>query len=207
MSLRVRDLRVTYEKSILLDSLDLSVGPAEIVAVLGPSGIGKSTLLRAIAGLEPYTGSISWDEADLKSVPAHKRGFALMFQDGQLFGHLTVARNVAYAIPRSRTRRAEVAQLLELVGLSGFERRLPRTLSGGERQRVALARALAARPRLLLLDEPLSSLDRELRDRLAADLARILRETGTAAILVTHDETEAETIADRIVRLPPKSGM
>lgn len=207
MSLRVRDLRVTYEKSILLDSLDLSVGPAEIVAVLGPSGIGKSTLLRAIAGLEPYTGSISWDEADLKSVPAHKRGFALMFQDGQLFGHLTVARNVAYAIPRSRTRRAEVAQLLELVGLSGFERRLPRTLSGGERQRVALARALAGRPRLLLLDEPLSSLDRELRDRLAADLARILRETGTAAILVTHDETEAETIADRIVRLPPKSGM
>ena len=207
MSLRVRDLRVTYEKSILLDSLDLSVGPAEIVAVLGPSGIGKSTLLRAIAGLEPYTGSISWDEADLKSVPAHKRGFALMFQDGQLFGHLTVARNVAYAIPRSRTRRAEVAQLLELVGLSGFERRLPRTLSGGERQRVALARALAARPRLLLLDEPLSSLDRELRDRLAADLARILRETGTAAILVTHDETEAETIADRIVRMPPKSGM
>ena len=207
MSLRVRDLRVTYEKSILLDSLDLSVGPAEIVAVLGPSGIGKSTLLRAIAGLEPYTGSISWDEADLKSVPAHKRGFALMFQDGQLFGHLTVARNVAYAIPRSRTRRAEVAQLLELVGLSGFERRLPRTLSGGERQRVALARALAARPRLLLLDEPLSSLDRELRDRLAADLARILRETGTAAILVTHDETEAETIVDRIVRLPPKSGM
>jgi len=207
VSLRVRDLRVTYEKSILLDSLDLSVGPAEIVAVLGPSGIGKSTLLRAIAGLEPYTGSISWDEADLKSVPAHKRGFALMFQDGQLFGHLTVARNVAYAIPRSRTRRAEVAQLLELVGLSGFERRLPRTLSGGERQRVALARALAARPRLLLLDEPLSSLDRELRDRLAADRARILRETGTAAILVTHDETEAETIADRIVRMPPKSGM
>ena len=101
MSLRVRDLRVTYEKSILLDSLDLSVGPAEIVAVLGPSGIGKSTLLRAIAGLEPYTGSISWDGADLRSVPAHKRGFALMFQDGQLFGHLTVARNVAYAFVRT----------------------------------------------------------------------------------------------------------
>jgi thiamine transport system ATP-binding protein len=203
----VRDLRVTYEKSILLDSIDLTVGPAEIVAVLGPSGIGKSTLLRAIAGLEPYTGSISWDGADLASVPAHKRGFALMFQDGQLFGHLTVARNVAYAIPRGRTRRAEVAQLLDLVGLAGFERRLPRTLSGGERQRVALARALAARPRLLLLDEPLSSLDRELRDRLAGDLARILRETGTAAILVTHDESEAETIADRVVRLVPKSGM
>lgn len=207
MSLRVRDLRVTYEKSVLLDSIDLTVGPAEIVAVLGPSGIGKSTLLRAIAGLEPYAGSISWDDTDLSTVPAHKRGFALMFQDGQLFGHLTVARNVAYAIPRSRTRRAEVAQLLELVGLVGFERRLPRTLSGGERQRVALARALAARPRLLLLDEPLSSLDRDLRDRLAADLAGILRETGTAAILVTHDEFEARTIADRLIRLMPKSGV
>ncbi|BBH17775.1 hypothetical protein Back2_20620 [Nocardioides baekrokdamisoli] len=201
MTLQVSDLRVMYEKSVVLDSLDIAVEQGEIVAVLGPSGIGKSTLLRAIAGLEPYTGVISWDGSDLGSVPAHKRGFALMFQDGQLFSHLTVERNVGYAIPRGRTRRDQVAQLLSLVGLAGFERRLPRTLSGGEKQRVALARALAARPRLLLLDEPLSSLDRELRDRLAADLARILRETGTAAILVTHDESEASTIADRLIRL------
>lgn len=201
MSLSVRGLRVRYEKSVVLDSLDLAVGAGEIVAVLGPSGVGKSTLLRAIAGLEPYTGSISWDGVDLGPMPAHKRGFALMFQDGQLFAHLTVARNVAYGMPRGRNRREEVARLLELVGLAGFERRLPRTLSGGERQRVALARALAAKPRLLLLDEPLSSLDRDLRDRLAGDLARILRETGTAAILVTHDEAEAATIADRVVRL------
>ncbi|UMG93914.1 ABC transporter ATP-binding protein [Nocardioides sp. TF02-7] len=171
--------------------------------MLGPSGSGKSSLLRAVAGLEPvHGGTVRWDGADLTGVPTHRRGFALMFQDGQLFDHLTVARNVGYPLrlrrhDRSAVRR-EVDDLLDLVGLGGFADRLPRTLSGGERQRVALARSLAAKPRLLLLDEPLSALDAGLRVRLAADLRRILRESGTTALLVTHDQEEAFAVADRL---------
>ena len=133
-------------------------------------------------------------------MPTHKRGFALMFQDGQLFGHLTVARNVGYAL---RLRKApdidaRVAELLALVGLEGYADRLPGTLSGGERQRVALARSLAVEPRLLLLDEPLSSLDTGLRERLARELRGILRAAGTTALMVTHDHEEAFTVADRM---------
>ncbi|HWU22363.1 MAG TPA: ABC transporter ATP-binding protein [Nocardioides sp.] len=183
--------------------VDLSLGDGEVLAVLGPSGCGKSTLLRAIAGLEPLAaGRIAWDGADLSGVPTHRRGFALMFQDGQLFDHLTVARNVAYplrlrGVPR-RQATAEARELLELVGLQEYAGRLPRTLSGGERQRVALARALAAKPHLLLLDEPLSALDASLRTRLAADLRRILTAAGTTALLVTHDQSEAYAVADRL---------
>jgi thiamine transport system ATP-binding protein len=154
-----------------------------------------------VAGLEPLSaGTVCWDGADLRGVPTHKRGFALLFQDGQLFGHLTVARNVGYALRlrRARNTRARVAELLELVGLTGYGDRLPATLSGGERQRVALARALAAEPRLLLLDEPLSALDAGLRERLAADLRTILRAAGTTALMVTHDHEEAFTVADRM---------
>nr|WP_218910369.1 ABC transporter ATP-binding protein [Nocardioides thalensis] len=181
----------------------MSLPDGEVLAVVGPSGCGKSSLLRAVAGLEPLSsGRVSWAGQDLAGVPTHRRGFALMFQDGQLFDHLTVARNVAYALRLRRVSRAETAtrveELLELVGLGGYGARLPRTLSGGERQRVALARSLAAEPRLLLLDEPLSALDAGLRTRLAADLRRILREAGTTALLVTHDQEEAFTIADRL---------
>jgi thiamine transport system ATP-binding protein len=183
--------------------VDLTLADGEVLAVLGPSGCGKSTLLRAIAGLEPLaTGRIAWDGADLSGVPTHRRGFALMFQEGQLFDHLTVARNVAYPLRlRGGSRRAATAEardLLDLVGLHAYADRLPRTLSGGERQRVALARALAARPHLLLLDEPLSALDAGLRTRLAADLRRILTESGTTALLVTHDQSEAYAVADRL---------
>ncbi|WP_205472024.1 ABC transporter ATP-binding protein [Nocardioides sp. SYSU D00038] len=180
-------------------SLDLPDGL--VLAVLGPSGSGKSTLLRAIAGLEPVrSGRVTWDGADLAGTPTHKRGFALMFQDGQLFQHLTVARNVAYPLRlrRARDTATRVAELLELVGLSGYGDRLPATLSGGERQRVALARSLAVEPRLLLLDEPLSALDAGLRERLAGDLSRILRAAGTTALMVTHDHEEAFAVADRI---------
>lgn len=180
-------------------SLDLPDG--HVLAVLGPSGSGKSTLLRAIAGLEPVgAGRIRWDGADLAGTPTHKRGFALMFQDGQLFGHLTVARNIGYALRlrRAPDTDARVRELLALVGLEGYGDRLPATLSGGERQRVALARSLAVQPRLLLLDEPLSALDAGLRERLATDLRDILRTAGTTALMVTHDQEEAFTVADRL---------
>ena len=199
--LSLRDVSVAYDGISAVVDVDLELSDGQVLAVLGPSGCGKSTLLRAIAGLEPLSaGSVSWDGADLGGVPTHKRGFALLFQDGQLFAHLTVARNVGYALRlrRAANTRARVDELLELVGLAGFGDRLPATLSGGERQRVALARALAAEPRLLLLDEPLSALDAGLRERLAADLRDILRAAGTTALMVTHDHDEAFRVADRL---------
>lgn len=199
--LRLEQLTVEYDGVPAVVDATLDLDDGHVLAVLGPSGSGKSTLLRAVAGLEqPVAGSISWDGTDLSGVPTHKRGFALMFQDGQLFGHLTVARNVAYALRIRRERHADarVRELLALVGLEGFEDRLPATLSGGERQRVALARSLAVQPRLLLLDEPLSALDAGLRERLAVDLRDILRAAGTTALMVTHDQEEVFTVADRL---------
>ena len=203
MGLSLTDVTVEYADLRAVDDVSLELTTGKVLAVLGPSGCGKSTLLRAVAGLEPVRhGTISFDGQDLADVPTHRRGFALMFQDGQLFGHLTVARNVAYALRLRRVpadrRAARVRELLDLVGLSGFEERLPATLSGGERQRVALARALAVEPRLLLLDEPLSALDTTLRGRLATDLRHILRVAGTTALLVTHDHEEAFTVADEM---------
>lgn len=201
--LSMKDVTVRYGETVAVDDVSLDLATGEVLAVLGPSGCGKSTLLRAVAGLEPLSaGSIAWDGADLSGTPTHKRGFALMFQDGQLFAHLSVARNVAYALRLRRVPSARastrVGELLDLVGLSGYDDRLPGTLSGGERQRVALARALAVEPRLILLDEPLSALDATLRERLAGDLREILRTAGTTALLVTHDHEEAFALADRL---------
>ena len=196
-------MTVRYGDTTAVDDVSLDLATGQVLAVLGPSGCGKSTLLRAVAGLEPLaSGSIAWDGTDLAGTPTHRRGFALMFQDGQLFAHLTVARNVAYALRLRRTPSARIAarvrELLELVGLAGYDDRLPGTLSGGERQRVALARALAVEPRLILLDEPLSALDATLRERLAGDLRAILHAAGTTALLVTHDHEEAFALADRL---------
>ncbi len=199
--LTLDDVSVTLDGHPAVAGVDLAVPDGEVLAVLGPSGCGKSTLLRAIAGLEPLaSGRVAWDGDDVAGVPTHRRGFALMFQDGQLFDHLSVARNVGYALRLRRAPAADrrVTELLELVGLPSYAERMPATLSGGERQRVALARSLAVRPRLLLLDEPLSALDAGLRERLADDLGRILREAGTAALLVTHDHEEAFAVADRL---------
>ena len=208
MTLDVRNLTVSYLRdarhtALAIDDVSFTLDAGTVLAVLGPSGSGKSTLLRAIAGLEVLdAGTVLWEGDDITRLPVHKRGFALMFQDGQLFTHRSVASNVAYALQIARMpapeQRDRVAELLALVGLDGFGDRRVTELSGGEQQRVALARALAARPRLLLLDEPLSSLDRELRERLGRDLRRILVDTGTTALFVTHDQGEAALVADRI---------
>jgi thiamine transport system ATP-binding protein len=186
-----------------IEDVSLTLDAGQVLGILGPSGSGKSTLLRAIAGLELLdTGRVLWRGEDITALPVHKRGFALMFQDGQLFAHRSVALNIAYPLGIARmpapARRERVDELLALVGLEGFGDRRVTELSGGEQQRVALARALAARPRLLLLDEPLSSLDRELRERLGRDLRRILGDTGTTALFVTHDQAEVRVVADRL---------
>lgn len=199
--LQVREAGVRYGTVAAVKDVSLDVAPGEIVALLGASGSGKSSLLRGVAGLEPLAGgSISWDGVELATTPVHKRGFVMMFQDGQLFPHRNVAGNVGYALTGlSRpARAARVAELLELVGLAGYQRRAVTELSGGQAQRVALARSLAAKPRLLLLDEPLSALDRGLREHLVGVLGSSLRATGTSALYVTHDQDEAFAIADRV---------
>ncbi|TRW46990.1 ABC transporter ATP-binding protein [Georgenia yuyongxinii] len=206
--LRVRDLHVRYPAgrgavTTAVAGVDLDVRTGEVLALLGPSGSGKSSLLRAVAGLEPVAGgTVRWAGRDLAGVPVHRRGFGLMFQDGQLFPHRTVAGNVAYGLTMARLPRAHrerrVAELLDLVGLTGYGPRPVSTLSGGQAQRVTLARALAPQPALLLLDEPLSALDRGLREHLTGELYDILRATGTTALYVTHDHDEAFTVADRV---------
>ena len=199
--LSVCGLAVTYGDLRAVDGVDLEVAAGEVVALLGASGSGKSSLLRAVAGLEDVAaGEVAWAGRSMVRVPVHKRGFGLMFQDGQLFEHRDVGSNIAYGLTGlPRVQRSErVREMLELVGLPGFERRRVTTLSGGQAQRVALARALAPAPRLLLLDEPLSALDRALREQLATDVRTILRQGGTTALYVTHDQDEAMTVADRV---------
>ena len=190
----------------VLDDVHLTVATGEIVALLGPSGSGKTTLLRVIAGLlPPDEGHIRWDGEDVTRVPTHLRRFGLVFQDQQLFPHRNVAANVGFGLRVAGRPKAEVRErveaLLELVGLHGFGGRSVAALSGGEAQRVALARALAPEPRLLLLDEPLGALDRELHDRLAVDLRRLLHTVGITGVHVTHDHDEASTVADRVVTM------
>ena len=204
--LEVRGVSVAFDTRPVLVDVSLTVGRGEIVAILGPSGSGKSTLLRVIAGLtSPTSGSIVVDGSDVSSVATHKRGVGLVFQNNQLFPHLDVADNVGYGLRIARVgadeRRTRVAALLALVGLPHHGRRDVATLSGGEAARVALARSLATSPRVILLDEPLSGLDHDLRYALADDLRRVIREAGSTAVVVTHDPNEAARIADRVVSL------
>lgn len=201
--LAVSGVTVRFGDTVAVDDVSLDVRPGEVVAVLGPSGCGKSTLLRVVAGLErSRAGTVRWGGGDVTARPPHERGFGLMFQDHALFPHRTVGENVGFGLRMakvaSEARATRVAEMLELVGLAGTEDRTIDTLSGGEAQRVALARALAPSPKLLMLDEPLGSLDRSLRDRLAVDLRAILTDLGLAALHVTHDQEEAYTVADRL---------
>ncbi len=183
--------------------VSFSLEHGHILGLLGASGSGKSTLLRAIAGLEPVaSGRVLIDGRDVTNVPTHKRGVGMVFQRGELFPHRNVGRNIGYGLEMAGVRRsarmARVEELLELVGLAGYADRPVDTLSGGQAQRVALARTLAPRPGLVLLDEPLSALDKKLRERLAEDVRSILKRSGTAAIFVTHDPDEATTVSDSI---------
>ena len=180
-----------------------TVEDKEFVSLLGPSGCGKSTTLNMIAGLESVSeGTIEIDGVSVETLEPHKRDLAFVFQDYALYPHLSVYENIAFGMRMRRMPKAEIAtrvrEAAEQLGLVEQLRKRPRALSGGQRQRVALARSLAPRPRLLLLDEPLSALDRAMREQLAVDLRRILVEQGTTALYVTHDHEEAGTVADRI---------
>ncbi|WP_405939088.1 ABC transporter ATP-binding protein [Streptomyces sp. NBC_00726] len=202
--LTLESATVRFGDRAALDGVDLEVADHETVCVLGPSGSGKSTLLRLVAGLqEPDGGRVLLDGTDQDGIPVHRRGLGLMFQDHQLFPHRDVGANVAFGLRMHGAGRGEqdhrVAELLDLVGLPGAERRAVAALSGGEQQRVALARALAPSPRLLMLDEPLGQLDRSLRERLVVELRALFGRLGTTVLAVTHDQGEAFALADRVV--------
>jgi thiamine transport system ATP-binding protein len=201
------DLAIGYDSGLLATGIDIDVAPAEILAILGPSGSGKSTLLSTIAGVVPALGGrILVDDVDVTDLPIHRRGIGLIFQEPLLFSHLDVVDNVSYGLRRQRVprdaARVRATELLDWLGLEGYARRSVDELSGGQAQRVALARALAPRPAVLLLDEPFSALDHELRQRLAVEVAEMLRHEAVAAIHVTHDPDEAAAIADRILSMP-----
>lgn len=203
-ALEVKKIRKSFADIEVLKGISFNLFSGEIVALLGPSGCGKSTILSIIAGIESQDeGEIFWNSEPLDPIPPHKRDFGLMFQDNVLFPHLDVFENIAFGLKMSGIEQDgiqdKVSEILDLVGLSGYEKRDVNSLSGGEQQRVALARALAPKPQLLMLDEPLGSIDRSLRERLMGELRRILRGMQQTAIYVTHDQEEAFAIADRIV--------
>lgn len=205
-ALELRDLSFRAGNRDIVDGVNLSVAPGETLALLGPSGSGKTTLLRLIAGLErPSAGSIAFGADDITRLPAHRRRFGMMFQDHALFPHLDAGMNVEFGLRmagiQGAARASRASELLGLVGLAGFERRSIEKLSGGERQRVALARTLAPSPRLLMLDEPLASLDRGLRERLAGELRIILENLAVPTLYVTHDRFEAFSLASRLAIL------
>jgi putative spermidine/putrescine transport system ATP-binding protein len=198
-----RGLRREFGTTVALDGLDLTVRPGELLALLGPSGCGKTTALRLLAGFEhPDSGEVLVDGEDITRVPAHRRDAGMVFQSYSLFPHLSALDNVAFGLRmrkvRTSERRARAAELLDLVGLADKGERYPHQLSGGQQQRIALARALALRPRVLLLDEPLSALDAKVRLTLREEIRRLQQELGITTLFVTHDQEEALSMADRV---------
>jgi putative spermidine/putrescine transport system ATP-binding protein len=202
-TLDVDNLTVRYGAAVAVDGVSLAIEPGEVVALLGPSGCGKTTLLRVIAGFVRQAGGrVLVDGAGIDHLPANQRNVGIVFQNYALFPHMTVTENVAYGLRARGRSGAEVDQrvnrMLDMVQLGGFRERLPRQLSGGQQQRVALARALAVEPSILLLDEPFAALDRNLRLDMQIEVKRLQRQLGLTTILVTHDQDEAMSVADRI---------
>ncbi|MEE1843257.1 MULTISPECIES: ABC transporter ATP-binding protein [unclassified Streptomyces] len=202
--IRFDQVSVAYGSNTVLDRLDLTVEPGEVMALLGPSGSGKTTALRAVAGfVQPASGRVYLGDRDVTGLPPHKRGIGMVVQQYALFPHMRVQDNVAFGLKARKAAKdgipERVAEALDMVGMAAYAKRYPRELSGGQQQRVAIARALAIRPGVLLLDEPLSALDAQLRSGMLAELARLHRELPDVSILyVTHDQVEALTLADRI---------
>ena len=202
--LALEHLTKSFGNAVAVDDLTLGIERGEFVSLLGPSGCGKTTTLQMLAGfLAPTSGSIRLDQQDLIAVSPNNRGLGIVFQSYALFPHMTVAENVSFGLEMQKITREErirrVGEVLELVGLAPFAARFPRQMSGGQQQRVALARAISIRPRILLLDEPLSNLDAKLREEMQIELRQIQRQLGTTTILVTHDQAEAMALSDRIV--------
>jgi len=202
-TLQLQGLKVGYESTLLTADLTVSSG---IVAILGPSGSGKSTLLATILGSQlPLSGSLFIHGSDMTHVPIHQRSVGMVFQDPLLFAHLNVEENIMYGLLRHQVARSQARdqanELLEWVGMAGYGKTSVQELSGGQAQRVALARALAPNPAVLLLDEPYSALDTELRTRLALEVAELLRERNVVALHVTHDESEARIITGALYRV------
>lgn len=203
MSLKITDLYVELQKDEILKGINLEINTGEFISLLGASGCGKSTLLKSIAGLlEVKTGEIYIDEKPITELAPERRGTVIVFQDLRLFPHMTVEQNIAFSMELKKMSKEEqkirVAELLEAVQLPGFEKRKIREMSGGQKQRVALARALAADPKILLLDEPFSSLDENLRYEMARLVKKLHVQMGLTAIMVTHDKAEAMKVSDRI---------
>ena len=200
----LNNLTKRYGSTAAVDGLNLEINQGEFISLLGPSGCGKTTTLQMIAGfVEPTAGNIVLNGRDLNSIPANKRGLGIVFQNYALFPHMTAAQNVAFGLEMQRVSKHEcadrVADTLKLVGLAHLADRYPAKMSGGQQQRVALARALVIKPAVLLLDEPLSNLDAKLREEMQLELRSIQRTIGTTTVLVTHDQSEALALSDRIV--------
>lgn len=202
-AVELEDIRLSYGNLEVLKGVSLRLASSEFVAILGPSGCGKTSLLRIIGGFSDYTGILRIDGRDVAGAPPYRRNIGIVFQDYALFPHKTVVENIGYGLRMRSVAKPQIAsrvkELVDLLKLQGLEQRYPAHLSGGQRQRVAIARALAIKPKMLLLDEPLSALDKKLREEMQVELRQIQKKVGITTLFVTHDQEEALALADTIV--------